>query len=515
MSARMSSGPNQTVVLGVVLVLLAALGVLTLLFVPKQLILIGFAATVATAGLLWVAANTLFAGKLENLLILWALFFPLGYYFLSFPREKTVITLDRAVVMLAALSLLLAAKSVRTRVPTVLHPVVVMWIAFIAAASVSLFKVSDTIITGPVRILVESFALPGMLGWCVIAGFRVRDPRYQVRLHQAVCVAAVYCGAIGAMEMIEGQDLLPLPGAGIYYAGSDIMGMGATILRPNGPFLTNHSFSLIGLISFFLLLFLYGQPNLRRTFFSRALHYLGLAACLAMTLMPLYRSVMITLVLVGILELVRRKGWAGRGAHLATAVVALLVVFQVFSAAPEQVKSERLSSNNIYGRVAQDLQTLTVFASAPTLGVGFGNYGAAIVEHPVAATFNGVGAVDAPHNTFMEILAETGILGALPFLLAQWFLVKAFLQIRNRRTPESMVVWRTFLYVFLTYWITGLSLGSGYSADLNMWYIFALSLLWKFSMTESRPLPAVQRSWADRDDYGVRNQSQPVALGTR
>jgi len=37
--------------------------------------------------------------------------------------------------------------------------------------------------------------------------------------------------------------------------------------------------------------------------------------------------------------------------------------------------------------------------------------------------------------------------------------------------------------MFLAYWLTGLTEGSGYS-PLNLWYVFAIAVLCKFVLTE-------------------------------
>ncbi len=515
--ADVISASKRPVVLLFALVLLAGAAGVTLLFVPKTLVLLGGAAGLAGFAVLWLTAECLIAGKLEPLLVLWALVFPLGYYFLSFPREKTILTLDRCVVILAAASVILRPKAMRTKFPPALSTMGIMWGLFAAAAAASLINVPETTITGPARILVESFVLPALFGWCILTAFQVRTRKYLVFLHRAVCVAMIYCAAIGVMEILQRRDIFPLPGSGMYYAGGQVVGLGgAAILRPNGPFATNHSYALIGLISLLFLFFLRAVLNERFSFPVRVLHYLALLASLAVALMPMYRSVIMTLVLIVLLELFRRKGWTGRLGNVAVLVVCAVGMAQILSVAPEQVKQERTSMANVYGRIAQETQTLEMFAMNPSLGVGLGNYGYAITQHPISASFEGVSAVNAPHNTLFEILSETGLLGFVPFVMAQVLLLHAFLRVRARRTYEAMLVWRTFLYAYLTYWITGLSLGSGYSADLNMWFIFVVALLYKFAMTEMPVRPAMYaqpRSAAGM--YQPSYRSQPIVLGNR
>jgi len=50
------------------------------------------------------------------------------------------------------------------------------------------------------------------------------------------------------------------------------------------------------------------------------------------------------------------------------------------------------------------------------------------------------------------------------------------------------MVWKYFVYIFLAYWISGMTLSSGYFGDLNHWFVFALSLLYTFG-TQSGESP--------------------------
>jgi hypothetical protein len=69
-------------------------------------------------------------------------------------------------------------------------------------------------------------------------------------------------------------------------------------------------------------------------------------------------------------------------------------------------------------------------------------------------------------------------------------LVGAFWRVRKWDTPVARLVWIFFLYVFLGYWINGMSLASGYNSDVNLWFIFALAIFYKYWMTDEDWLTA-------------------------
>src|SRR5437879_1011675 len=79
-------------------VLLGAIAVAGFILAPMAalVVVIGCAA-------LWFLGlvGDAFRGRVDGLLLWWAAVFPLGYYFASFPREQSVVTLDRVVVVVA------------------------------------------------------------------------------------------------------------------------------------------------------------------------------------------------------------------------------------------------------------------------------------------------------------------------------------------------------------------------------------------------------------------------------
>ena len=409
-------------------------------------------------------------GKTENILVGWVLLFPLGYYFLSFPKENPLFSFDRMVVGALLLGMLFAGDTRAVSTPLPLRQSALAWAFFILAVALSFLQLKN--VPSLLRVLVDAFILPPMLGWYVIRRFRVRT--HLVTIHLVTCLVAAYLAAIGIAEILTGEDIFPV-GQEIYKAGLTDL-----IFRPNGPFAADQSYGLIGLISFCFLLFLWRALPQKPPKWHRAVHAVGVSAAAITALLPMFRSIAITLLLLVSWDTYSRRKRAAWPwlLGLAACVAAFLVAANSFF--PEIIQERVLSLENVYGRVAQQKQTFEVFSTHPVLGVGFSNFTPAAEQLRDSSTYLDVGAIDSPHNNLGAVLAETGLLGFIPYFLSQILLLRAFWKMRTADTQDTRLVWRMFLYVFISYWITGLSLTSGYYLDVNIWFIFVLCCMYKY-----------------------------------
>jgi O-antigen ligase len=414
-------------------------------------------------------------GRLDGILVWWAAVFPLGYSF-TFPREQALVTLDRVVIFAAFMGLILSKPDTGISVPRPLRQAGIAMLAFVAVAGVSL-RESPNVLNGAQNLL-EGFVLPPLLGWCIIARLDVR--RRLPTIHTAVCISSIICAAIAAVEIATGQDLLPIGTPATAYGG---------IVRPNGPFESNDTLALIGAVSLFFLLFLRATLGPKLSTGRRMLHSIGLAAAFGMALMPMFRSVAITLLLVLIIDTLWEHGTARRSLRVALILGFVGLLFVTAFLAPE-ILEDRSSAGNVYGRIAQFGQSFRVFVEHPVLGVGLLNFNRYVAGEPGYRSFyQGVSSVDWPHSNLAQILTETGLLGLVPYVMAHVLLLTAMWHLRQFSSSGSPG-WKCFVYLFLTYWITGLTESSGYS-PLNLWYVFAIAVVYKYMLTG---LDLVQRS---------------------
>jgi len=461
------------------LILLGAIAVACLILIPQA----GLLAIVGCAALGFVAiVNNVLRGRIDGLVSWWAALFPLTY-FASFPREHPIVTPQRLVVLGAFMGLSFVKPSSLMAIPRALSRAGLVCLAFIAVAGITLAKSPEVL--GPAHILFDGFLLPIMFGWYVIARF---DARCQLSaLHTAVCISSIICAAIAAAEIVTGEDLLPYEGAAMFFTGG--------IPRPNGPFGSNDALALVGALSFFFLLFLRAAigPNLSAG--RRMLHSIGLAAAIGMALMPMFRSVVITLLLILIIDTFWEKRTTGRAWRVGLMLTFVGLVCMVSVFAPDMFE-DRSSGQNVYGRMAQHEQSLRVFMDHPWLGVGFNNFNNVVTgESRYLATYQGVSSVDSPHSNLAAVLAETGILGFVPYVIMHVLLFCAIWQLRHLSGYGRLVV-RYCVYMFLTYWITGLTESTGFNPFVNLWYVFLITTCYKYALTARFAEPQVPEEGA-------------------
>ncbi len=432
------------------------------------------------AALVGVVMATL-QGDGDSLILGWILIFPLGYYYLSFPRGRALISLDRVFICLLMVAACLAGQQRLARIPTALRNSAVCWAAFLVCAAATLPLVAVPI--SGLRVLLDAFLFPGLLAWYVVRYFDVR--KHLRVLHVIACVMALYVGAIGIAEVALQRDLLATPDSAIFLAG-DYSAEQATqiLIRPNGPFSSTNSFALIGLVSLCLIPFLGAVQNKVMPSWQRLLQKFALLAALLTAIMPLFRSVFVSLGIILLVSAYYSRGLR-RFVRIAAISTFVLLALLVRVALPE-VFAERSDPMNFYGRIAEQRQVLMMFLDHPIYGVGLNNFYYAAQSARYTTYYRDVESVDYPHNNLGAVLSETGILGFVPFVLSQLLLVRAFRRLCGGR-KELFPVWITFLFIFLAYWVNGMSLESAYFSDLNLYYMCALAILFKYGMTGSAP----------------------------
>lgn len=434
-------------------------------------------------------------GECDGILLAWVLLFPLGYYFLSYPRDRPVLQFDRTIVLLLFGGIVFARGCRRQAIPQEMKRAAIAWAIFLGAAFIACCRAANLLTSG--RLLVDSFLCPAILGWYVLRQFRPASHARQ--LHAVISIISIYSAGIGIAEVFLQRDLLAFESSADYLAGNFGDPTGGILLRPNGPFGTNNSFALVGLISFFLLAFLWNvigseaQAGSRNSpaagAIHRLLHVLGISAALLQSLLPLFRSVLLTLVVVIVLDLFWTRGFGRVWRVLALGAI-FLAAASLATLAPG-VFRDRSGSENVYGRIAQHQQALRMVADHPLLGIGMTNF-AAVVSRDVryrAVSYEGFGAETTPHNNVAFVAVETGLAGVLPYIASQVLLWTAFRGLRGRG-ERGRLAWKYFVFIFLSYWISGMTLSSGYFGDLNHWFVFALALLYSFGAGTAQPAPA-------------------------
>ncbi len=469
---RNSFGP---IPLALAALFMASAAAIFAVIVPNLYIAAALGGFIVCACAMYLVANTVH-GRLDNILLMWLLVSPLGYYFLSFPAEKPIFTFDRFVILLLSGALFFVGESAATPISSEIRRAALVWCGFLLFSFTSIVGLWDEVGLRATRVTIDSFIFPGLLALFVIRIFPAE--RYVRKIHTLLAITAAYCAAIGLVELLTNTDLLPMPDDTFY--GAEQTG---TFARVNGPFANNHCFGVIGVVFLMLLLFLRFLMKDRVTPGRIWLHRLGVGSAVVMILLPQFRTLFLALLLIALFELIQNGSGKARFYAGAIIAVAAIGVASLPVLLPNFFESRVADPSNIYGRVAQQQQTWELFSAHPWNGVGFGNFIGAS-ENFNNITFRDVDSLNSAHNSIGSILAETGVAGCLPYVAANvlWFLI--FFRLRHSNLPVARAAWKFFLYLFVCYWMMGMTLTSAYEHDLNLWYMFACALMYKLALVE-------------------------------
>lgn len=433
-------------------------------------------ALLVMAGILYMCVSAI-DGRYEPMLLFWAVCYPVGSYYLAFPRDRAVITFDRVVILGLAIATLLFVPRTPKYLSAKLNKISFWGVLFVAAVAFSILMTPQDFRLSAARVAIDAFVLPLLLAWITYRSFRVH--RYVRELHAVVCVVSIYLAAIALMEVISGQYLMPRKDTLLWYAGTGSI----QILRPSGPFSATGILSLVGMINLFLIVFLRRVMG-RLPLLPRLLHWTGVTAAFFVSVITLTRAVFVAYIVILAVDMLRRRRMKAIWKRVAfvTALCGLVVGFVTLM--PEVAK-ERTDGSNLWARVAQTLVSLRMFSDHPLTGVGFCYYHNAAEENPsYSALVFGTQSVGDPHNFLGAVLAETGLIGILPLIVSQVWLVKVFNE-NKLKSSEGRLVWDCFLMTFLAYWIMNMDVTVGYYGQLNVWSAFVLAILLKFP-TEHR-----------------------------
>ncbi|MBK6314008.1 MAG: O-antigen ligase family protein [Blastocatellia bacterium] len=409
--------------------------------------------TVAALAVTASAAVAVAVRSPESLLAGWIVLSPWLSYALRYPDLKSVVTFDRLIIPAIICGLLARAVSRDGRLPRIhLGEVAALAFAVVAMASVALLSAEKGY---AMRTAVDAFLLPAALLYAVRGGFDVEAGR------TAVVLGAVLLGVAlplaGLMEFLTGADVLAYAGASIFRTG---------IVRPNGPFITDNSYAMVGAL---VALFLVWSPRalgVRIRGVARSIWIIAIAGAALAAALPLFRTVLATLIVAlavpWIVGLRIRAMARGALVGVLFLVAALPAVLAVSGTAVFQDRIIDPSSG--FSRAATYLAGADIVADHPLVGVGLTNYHAYFVEkfgdawYVEVETVGDEGAESHPHNNVLSVWAELGLLGLVPFVIAG---VTMAGEAWRRRDVES-------IGLMVLYALPGLTLVTCYSSDLNL-----------------------------------------------
>jgi hypothetical protein len=347
------------------------------------------------------------------------------------------------------------------------------------------------------KMAVDSFWLP-------LLAFHVSRHHFDARKRAgALALSAIWLAwslfATGAFEFATGVNLFP-------YKGSVQLREGER--RVNGPFAADSSYAIICLL---ITLFSFAMPRILKLKFdtSGRLVYTGaLAAGVVASLLPLFRSVALALVVcwaiieIGLAKFRASEDGGDRNSEsylksrssrfvssltkprlIVFAVIALAVVVAESMSGSVRFEKRLADPQNAYGRLATWKAAAEVVVDNPLYGVGLSNYNEYYDRkynwegEPDVYVF-GARANRSPHSNPVWILAELGMIGFVLYLASNVYIfLMGYRGLTSEGARGQRLAAICFLAIAIAYWIPGLTLSSGYYGDLNLYWFFMLGVL--------------------------------------
>jgi hypothetical protein len=449
-----------------VLVLFSLIPILVL---PTVTTNTGLALLTAWIGLLWISMIFV-RGQFHNVAIIWVAVYPYCYYFFSFYVKRSIFTVDRAFILLLVIEMFIVSRqSVVAPLTSDIRASGYFWGIYLLVCLVPLAGHAPSAVVPSYRMLLEGMLMPPLLGLYAMRYFPLLKSLQ--KLHLAACVLGLGLGISGLIELITDTDLFPY--------GSEPLYTDTHILRADGPFEQQIVLSMVAMLAFFFIVYLWrlmpGSPSRGRAL----LHKAGWVSSFGAALLPLNRGLIIALVPIALIDCCSRDRLVSRRTWAAFFAVVVLAVGAAKLKDPRLYDDRVAGPNNFYQRLAQQQETLRIVRGHPFFGVGFGLYYDVASQDPRYLTsWMGIESMNIPHNVIMTVLSEEGIVGLLFYVLAQVFLIRAMWKIRRAYPPG----WLAFLYCILVYVLIGLDFATVAFSDINLFYIFVLGILYQLQI---------------------------------
>jgi hypothetical protein len=444
---------------------------------------VGIAIILGWSALLWIAIS--FArGQFHYFVLGWVAVYPYCYYFLSYPAERSIFTLDRAFIVLLVIQMFVLSRHAAA-VP-LMRTVRIsgyLWGLYLIICFLSIAGHPPSEVLPSYRLLVDGMVMPAMIGLYAMRYFPLTR-NYQ-KLHVCVCILGIGLCICGLIELTTGIDLFPWNGADPEFTDTHVR-------RADGPFELPVVLSVVAILAFFLTVYLRRLMPRNISPWRGLLHKIGAVSAFAAAMIPLNRGLVFALVPVAIIDscsksrLLSRRFWAALFGIILLGALAARIFY------PRLYDDRVARPDNVYQRLAQDRETLGVVREYPLFGVGFNLYHEVTSRDPrYLARWKGIESMNFPHNALMTVLSEEGIVGLLFYVSAQAFLMVAMWRMR-KAYPRG---WLVFLYCVLIYVLIGIDYATVYYSDINLFYIFTLGLLFQMQtrmLQETKPAASMQ-----------------------
>lgn len=281
------------------------------------------------------------------------------------------------------------------------------------------------------RVWIDSMLIPLIL-FAVVRRVVAARERAAERIALSLMIAGLLLAVIGIAERVLGFQL-----ASSIRGGSVFFDLNIDQVRISGPYESPAPYGLALVLCLAASMY---WILMRRRPAETYLIAVGIVSLeIAAVFLNFFRVGWISAVIVIITSVGLRPGRLVRLLTVVTVtgLVAALGLTQLESVSA--ISNRVNNTQNIYARLGAYQQGLELFSEKPLFGIGSLRYNTAASQLPVRRV-NGVESVPDPHSSFLEVLAEDGIVGFVALLcvgLAVWSLVHQF---RRRATGSTDAV---------------------------------------------------------------------------
>jgi O-antigen ligase len=357
---------------------------------------------------------------------IWAVATGALYPFLRVPSGHPIITFDRVWILATLSVILLNRRRIATSRPTRLLLFTFGWLA-ISYGLRALTTSGPNLGFDAITLWLDAVILPLLL---LIAAAKLTSTASRAQhLGAALTLAGVVLACIGIAEKALGFELASRA------RGSVRFDPGIGIVRISGPYPAPETYALSLLICLAATLY---WVQVRR---PRPLVLGGSALLLEATALgfTFFRAAWIAAVVV-VVVLLSRPGRYARTLLIVTYAVAIGLLAFTQLQHNRQFAERAHNTRNVDARLAAYKQAFEIFRMRPYYGVGVDQYPNVASTLP-ATTVNGVASVPYPHDSYLGVLAEQGILGVAPLIAATfavWYALRKFR--RRMRSPRDQLL---------------------------------------------------------------------------
>ncbi|MBI4854214.1 MAG: O-antigen ligase family protein [Acidobacteria bacterium] len=432
-------------------------------------IAIGFLVSNNASELAWVILGCLAIGFWvfypEKLFCYWLVLFPIADYLIRYPKQQAIITFERVFIVVLSLGILIRLVK-NEKIKLKLGWFEISWMLF------ALYALGDCLLQenfslSTLRTAVDGFILPLVLFVIIKESLDIKSISKKIFI--GLIALSYLILPIGILELLTGIDLLAYPGGEIFFDGR---------IRPNGAFLSDHSYALISLILGLVLLYWPRVAGINVLGKYRLIWYGAIISAFLSALIPQFRAIMLIMLISLALGRYLISGWRSLITPFAAFLILIIAATPIwlFLSSTRFYQQRIADTANFSSRVVTYKKALEVAQSNP-FGVGLGNYENyfnkrwEVKEHPEKL---GEIAQSTPHSNFLSVLAELGIIGFILYLIAHLTLIYTAWKTAKFSNHTAGV---TVLLLVIVYAGVGFTLTSGYYYDLNLFFFCSLGIL--------------------------------------